>query len=423
MYAGGGGGVGASAGGGGSPGLFWTAGTGIVPNADSGGSGQSGFQREGAAQVRAAEAAELASATAAAAEEELAAEPLRAVAAEAVVSAGAEAQALTGAMEAGAVLAAGAEAVSMAAPGAFGGGGGAGLSGTGAGGFGGGEGGAGISGIFGGGGLGAGGDIFVQQGGSLTIESGSLTGGSVTSGLGGDGGADGQAYGAGIFLHGDETLTFAPAAGATTTISDAISDMTGSHDASGQTGAGAIVMDGAGTLVLSAANTYTGGTTLEAGTLDLANPQAAGSGTITFAGVATLKLEQPAWLAPPVAGLADDDVIEFVGVTAQGAGLWPDHNQLLLVENATLVAELQLSRRQLEARLRNYTRGVRHENRRPAEPGNSRRVPRRHRRLRSDRRRVHHRGHGGQRFGDPRYAQRRHATRLDCSHRRFHAEL
>ena len=42
-------------------------------------------------------------------------------------------------------------------------------------------------------------------------------------------------------------------------IADAHADMTGSKDASGQTGAGALVVNGAGTVSLSATSTYTGG--------------------------------------------------------------------------------------------------------------------------------------------------------------------
>ena len=75
--------------------------------------------------------------------------------------------------------------------------------------------------------------------------------------------------GSGIFLQGDQTITFAPDAAHIISISDVIADMTGSHDASGQTGAGHLVLDGEGTLVLGTANTFTGGITIENGTLDL----------------------------------------------------------------------------------------------------------------------------------------------------------
>ena len=49
-------------------------------------------------------------------------------------------------------------------------------------------------------------------------------------------------------------------------------------------GTGAIVKDGAGTLTLTTSNTYTGGTTLDAGTLGLGADDALGTGTLTIYG-------------------------------------------------------------------------------------------------------------------------------------------
>ena len=134
----------------------------------------------------------------------------------------------------------------------------------------------------GGGGLGAGGDIFVQQGGSLTIEGGSLTAGTVTAGLGAGDAGNGSAYGGGIFIQGDQSITFAPPADQTLTINDVIADQSGSGGAATNGGAGSVVVDGAGTVALDATNTFTGGITLEQGTLDLATAGAAGTGAITF---------------------------------------------------------------------------------------------------------------------------------------------
>jgi hypothetical protein len=163
--------------------------------------------------------------------------------------------------------------------GGLGGGGGAGANG----GFGGGKGVDDAGGGAGGGGAGLGGDIFVQQGGRLTIEGGTLGSGTVTGGGGGgDGSGDGSAYGAGIFLQGNQTQTLAPAVGQTLTISDVITDQTANGGTGSNAGAGGLIVDGAGTVDLDAANTFTGGITLQAGTLVLGTAGAAGSGAITF---------------------------------------------------------------------------------------------------------------------------------------------
>jgi autotransporter-associated beta strand protein len=57
---------------------------------------------------------------------------------------------------------------------------------------------------------------------------------------------------------------------------------------------GELVKTGAGTLVLNptgGSNTYSGGTTIQAGTLELGSATAAGSGAITFDGMATLAID------------------------------------------------------------------------------------------------------------------------------------
>lgn len=184
----------------------------------------------------------------------------------------------------------------------FGGGGGSGdESGAGNGGYGGGGGGAGADGGtsgtagFGGGaggneerggngGSGFGGAVFVREGGTLTIRSGSAAGGSVAAGAGGTGaagnGSAGQAAGSGIFLHGVQ-VTVNPQAGETVMISDTIADSSASV---GKATSGSIYKQDSGTLVLNGANTFRGGITVEDGTLRLGHSQAAGTGTITTFG-------------------------------------------------------------------------------------------------------------------------------------------
>ncbi|CAN7689000.1 autotransporter outer membrane beta-barrel domain-containing protein [Mesorhizobium sp. LjRoot246] len=157
--------------------------------------------------------------------------------------------------------------------GGFGGGSGGGSSGVvEPGGFGGGNGVSDFSG-GGGGGAGFGGAIFVQEGGSLTL-AGSLdiSGNGVAGGDGGrkqgEGNATaGQGIGSGIFLHGDGSFTVAPSGGQTQTISDAIVDQTGVGGTGTDSGSWSLVKNGAGTTILTGANAYTGGTTVNAGIL------------------------------------------------------------------------------------------------------------------------------------------------------------
>lgn len=208
--------------------------------------------------------------------------------------------------------------------GGFGGGGGLGSLSGGTGGFGGGDGGllgAGAA-TRGGGGLGAGGAVFVEAGGSLTI-SGTFTvdGNTVAGGTGAHGGS---AFGSGVFFQG--------AVGGTTTlhfgdgdqsISDVIADYAGSGgtnpdggaDAADQGGSLALDKSGTGTLTLSGANTYGGGTTVEAGTLVVGDDQALGSGTVAMAAGTTL-----AFAATGDFTLANDFAISGDPVFAPAAG-------------------------------------------------------------------------------------------------------
>ncbi len=199
------------------------------------------------------------------------------------------------------------------ADGGFGGGGGAGGDTSGVGGFGGGGAGGGPDSVgagggfgagagggnsafgegAGGGGLGAGGDIFVQQGGSLTIEGGTLGVGSVSGGAGGLAhsgnkgapGIAGSAFGTGLFLQGSQSQTLEALGGETLTVAGVIADEKGSI-ANATTGSGGGLIIGAagdtGAVVLDATNSYSGGTTIEDGTLVLGAAGAAGSGAITF---------------------------------------------------------------------------------------------------------------------------------------------
>jgi len=82
---------------------------------------------------------------------------------------------------------------------------------------------------------------------------------------------------------------------------------------------GSLVKVGAGTLRLShAGNSYSGGTTLEAGRLDVAAIGAAGPGAITFAGRASLEIENAALsqhaFGNAVDAFARHDIIDLAGL-------------------------------------------------------------------------------------------------------------
>jgi len=206
---------------------------------------------------------------------------------------------------------------SFGGSGGFGGGGGGAEEGR-AGGFGAGAGASGGLGAGGGGGgLGAGGDIFVMAGASLIIEGGNLAAGSVTGGLGANGGGNGDAFGGGLFLQGNESITLAPAAGTVETISGVVADQTGSGGKRANAGAGRLVLDGTGTLDLTAANAFTGGIGIREGTLELADAAAAGSGRIHFAstsGEVEYDAKVSVNLANTITGFGGSDEIDFAKV-------------------------------------------------------------------------------------------------------------
>ncbi|QSA96392.1 autotransporter domain-containing protein [Methylococcus sp. EFPC2] len=140
----------------------------------------------------------------------------------------------------------------------------------------------------GGGGAGLGGAIFVREGGSLNVTGNlSETGGSVTAGQGVASplaSGNGSAYGSGLFLQGNGTLTFSPSSGETQTINGVIADQTGSGGTGANAGSWSISKQGAGLLTLNASNTYTGGTAINAGVLQIASLSNLGSGGVSFDG-------------------------------------------------------------------------------------------------------------------------------------------
>ncbi|GIQ76412.1 Ig-like domain-containing protein [Bradyrhizobium sp. RD5-C2] len=151
--------------------------------------------------------------------------------------------------------------------GGFGGGGGGSNGTPGSGGFGAGDGSLGGG---GGGGLGAGGNIFVQQGGKLTIIGGTLSGATETGGTGANGAGNGSAHGD-IFIQGTMVVTpthtvptFSQGLQTVTTltIADSIADERG---ISGNGTTGKVLVSGGGTLTLTGASSYVGGTQIDGG--------------------------------------------------------------------------------------------------------------------------------------------------------------
>ena len=222
--------------------------------------------------------------------------------------------------------------------GGFGGGGGGGgaVNGDpGAGGPGGFGAGSGTAGGRGGGGLGAGGDIFVMAGASLTVEGGSLGTGTVS------GGGGGQGLGGGLFLQGNETITLAPVANTVETVSGIIADQTGSGGTGSNVGSGGLILNGAGTLDLTAANTYTGGTTIDRGVLELANAEAAGGGGIDFATTGSTSGEVDYAVAAvgpkfanAISGFGPGDAIDFSAVAFAAGDHAVDSNGTVTIETS-----------------------------------------------------------------------------------------
>ncbi len=175
---------------------------------------------------------------------------------------------------------------------------------------------------LGGGGLGAGGAVFVQSGGSLTVAGGSVSGGSAVGGAGGlpatgtpVPATSGSGFGSGIYLQSGETLAFDEVAGQSTTVSDVITDDAGSG---AYRGSGTVSVDGAGQVTLAANNSYSGGTFLDGGTLELASARAAGLRNIVFQAPATLQVDAAALangsLPNVINGLDAGDAIDLRGL-------------------------------------------------------------------------------------------------------------
>jgi autotransporter-associated beta strand protein len=154
--------------------------------------------------------------------------------------------------------------------------------------------------LGGGGGAGFGGAIFVNAAGSLTIkDSFSTAGNSTAFGSGGASASQGWNAGNDAFFLTGSNITLDPN-GATITITKSIDDDSLNSFAGAPVGvtkgtaSGAVLNIGnlanaAGTVILQAASSYSGGTNLKKGTLRVNNAFSLGSGTLTFVNPSTLQ--------------------------------------------------------------------------------------------------------------------------------------
>jgi autotransporter-associated beta strand protein len=202
-----------------------------------------------------------------------------------------------------------------------------------------------------------------MAGASLTIEGGRLSGGTVVGGAaGGAGSGAGSAFGGGLFLQGNESVTLGTGQtiGQTTTINGVVADQSGSGGSGANAGAGGLVIAGAGTVDLAPPtgkpNTYTGGTTIDSGVLELDSAAAAGSGGIHFAttnstsGEVEYAVAAVGGVGPnltnTISGFGVGDAIDFSKVTWTEGDKVVDNGGKVSVETSVgtiTVASFQLS--------------------------------------------------------------------------------
>jgi autotransporter-associated beta strand protein len=103
------------------------------------------------------------------------------------------------------------------------------------------------------------------------------------------------------------------------------------------TGDGSLNKSGAGTLILAAANTHTGGTTISAGTLRITNPLALQHSTVTLAG-GTLDLNN---LAASVGGLAGSGNVDLKGTVLTLGGSNENSTFAGTITSSTGVASIE----------------------------------------------------------------------------------
>ncbi|HZZ88160.1 MAG TPA: autotransporter-associated beta strand repeat-containing protein, partial [Caulobacteraceae bacterium] len=132
-------------------------------------------------------------------------------------------------------------------------------------------------------------ELFLIESGAVTFEDLNITGAQS------------------IVMRGGQSVTLEARAGHSMTVSGPIANEYGSN--------AGLIIQGAGAVVLSGANSFVGGVTLRSGILTLGNASAAGSGEITFAGAAaTLGIRLGDGPANLIGGLAAGDGIDLKGI-------------------------------------------------------------------------------------------------------------
>lgn len=145
---------------------------------------------------------------------------------------------------------------------------------------------------IGGDGAAFGGAVFINSG-SLTISGNTSTTSNTLSANGGNGAIAGSDF----FVRAGSSLTFSPEGGKSVTLTGTISDDSADSVPAGQTwtpgsGSGAsLIMNGEGNLILSGVNTYKGGTTISAGTLNIQNNSSLGASSVTISNGGQLQLQ------------------------------------------------------------------------------------------------------------------------------------
>ena len=102
---------------------------------------------------------------------------------------------------------------------------------------------------------------------------------------------------------------------------------------------GDVTLRGPGTLELGTTNSYSGGTVISQGTLQLDTAGAAGSGAITFGGPGTLRIEGSVLPVNTIAGLSAGDTIDLAGAGFNSAAtVSVSGSQLMVAENGASYA-------------------------------------------------------------------------------------